>query len=129
MNDILIIENTGPEIIKTNYFSTDYNYHGKFFISLNAGAFRLLVPNSLKNTMIKELALAQKIIITRHKKNFNILLEDYSETPFQIFLTSKSFDRLPAQKDAGKTFKFSAWVQEQGNLKKICEIPCEYKSK
>jgi hypothetical protein len=41
MNSMFIIENDGPGITKTNFWETDWNARGLFFLSANAGAYRL----------------------------------------------------------------------------------------
>lgn len=125
---IIQITNNKTEIINTNYFESLLNKHGKFYVSINAGAFRLLIPDVYLNTMEKELPLAQKMVITRDSTMFNILFEDYSETPYQIQLSSNSFDRLPSQQDKGRDFIFSAWTKKGGKIKKIFETICEYHS-
>ena len=43
-NDLLTISNAGPDILATNFWQLPMARAGKFFLSTNAGAFRLLVP-------------------------------------------------------------------------------------
>ena len=41
-NNVLVVENDGPEIVATNYWELPAAAAGKFLVSVNAGAFRLL---------------------------------------------------------------------------------------
>jgi hypothetical protein len=43
-NELITITNNGPEIEKTNYFDTNCAKEGKLYLSWNAGAARLLIP-------------------------------------------------------------------------------------
>ena len=43
-DELLQIENHGPLVVATNYFRTDLARAGALYLSVNAGAFRLLVP-------------------------------------------------------------------------------------
>jgi hypothetical protein len=39
-------ENNGPEIVTTDYWGSPLEKRGFYHLSINAGAFRLLVPDS-----------------------------------------------------------------------------------
>ena len=43
---MIMIGNDGPLIARTNYFETELAKNGYFYLSWNAGAARLLVPES-----------------------------------------------------------------------------------
>lgn len=113
----LFIKNNGKEIIETNYFDSNLNAGGKFFVSLNAGAVRLLVPDVLLQEIRRELMIAEKFEMSRKpfpelglNDALEILFEDFSDAPYVLKLSPNSFDRLPAQGDYGRTFDFSAWT-------------------
>ena len=42
--DLITIENNGPGILSTNYWGTPHAEKGYCYLSINAGAFRLLGP-------------------------------------------------------------------------------------
>ncbi len=135
MNTI-IIKNDGKEIISTNYFDSKLNKRGKYYISLNAGAFRLLIPDVYVDEIKRELKLAKRIVITRKAlqidaevQGFEILLDDKSEDPYIFQFSENSFDRIPEKNDENKTFFFSAWIREDNKILKIYESKCFYKSK
>jgi hypothetical protein len=46
MTDFIRIENNGPEIAATNYYDSPNAGAGYVYLSINAGALRLLVPDS-----------------------------------------------------------------------------------
>lgn len=128
------IENNGPEIIRTNYWQSEYSSRGLFYLSINAGAFRLLVPDSWVQET-GEWMTAKEIIISRGPwpekgklDALEILFEDYSESPYVVHLASEQIDRLPLdtdrdRKDQPPRWKFSVWTQKG----KILEFPCRYR--
>lgn len=130
----LIIKNKGKEILDTNYFDSELNINDKFYVSINAGAFRLLVPDKHVNEIKRELELAKEITITRkmfHKGNgiqgFEILIDDNSDYPFYLQLSENAFDRKPSSFNENKSFVFSAWYREKNEIKKMFESQCFYK--
>jgi hypothetical protein len=52
----IYVNNKEQQIIETNYFESEYARIGAMFISINAGAFRLLVP-PIHESMIADFAL------------------------------------------------------------------------
>lgn len=133
---IIIIKNDGKEIKSTNYFDSELNKHGKYYVSLNAGAFRLLIPDQYVNEIKQELRLAKKIVITRKAlqiggglQGFEILLDDESDDPYTLQFSENSFDRLPEKTDENKYFAFSAWIRENKKVIKIYENKCYYTRK
>ncbi len=136
MEIVIVIENNGPEIVTTNYWATALAKRGAFFLSANAGAFRLLVPE-IQFALIAEMLTAKEVVISRGrwaehggiKDAFEVLFEDQSEAPFSIQLTREQIDRLPLDSDQGKIFIFSIWT-ESGKVKafkcryrRVLEIP------
>lgn len=128
---ILQVTNNGPEIIETNYFDLEAAAAGKFFVSINAACFRVLVPEVCEST-IPDMKTATEAIISRgpwpaerRKDGFEILFDDHTESPFALHLSPESFDRLPAQDDAGRgDLKLSVWV---AGPRKVIELPARYR--
>lgn len=129
----LIIENDGPEIIRTNFWQTDMAKSGMFFLSANAGAFRLLVP-LLMTREIEEFQTAKDIILTRgfwpesKGEGMEILFDDGTDNPYSMHLSANQLDRWPLKEDIGKSFIFSAWIME--DFKPICvfKSTCLYRT-
>jgi hypothetical protein len=99
MNQITIA-NAGQRILSTNYWDSEQARAGYFFLSWNAGAGRLLVPDSQKPT-IREMRSAKYIIVSRGswtEKNgreaIELLFEDESDSPYCVHLVAEQCDRL-----------------------------------
>jgi hypothetical protein len=124
----MIIENEGPEIIRTNFWQTEMAKKGGFFLSANAGAFRLLVPSSFV-AEIEEFETAKDIILTRgfwpesRGDAMEILFDDGTDNPYSLHLSQSQLDRWPSSTDIGRTFEFSAWTNHGG------EPFCAFRSK
>lgn len=117
---MLQIENDGQEIIKTNFWQTEQARSGGFFLSINAGACRLLVPYQHKN-VIKEFEVAKEVILTRgpwpdagEETAIEILFDDGSDDPYSIHLGQSQVDRWPPAQESGRTVQFSAWILKDG---------------
>jgi hypothetical protein len=130
------LSNKGKEILETNYWDSEYAQEGIYYLSWNAGAARLLVPDSKKSD-INEMKSAKYVIISRgtwleHKKNdaLELLFEDNSESPFCLFLSPEQTDRLLPDTDEGGNFVTTVWTRDgqklelQGKYRKVESIPC-----
>ena len=114
---LLTISNHGPLITATNYWRTDAATAGKLYCSINAGAFRLLVPPLLE-TIIPDLATGREAVISRgpwpaggQADALEILLDDGTANPWSCHLDTRSIDRLPLDSDAGKAWVFTVWTR------------------
>ncbi len=132
--DLIQIENNGPEILRTNYWETENAAKGFFFLSINAGAFRLLVPDSWVQET-GEWMLAKEVIISRgpwpekgKADAIEILFEDNSDSPYVLHIVAEQIDHMPLDADRDRRgnpprWKFSAWTRAG----KILELPCRYR--
>lgn len=128
------LQNNGQEIISTNYFDTTHAQRGYFYLSSNAGAFRLLVPDG-QIPVIEECKTATEVIISRgpwpeqgRQDAIEILFEDRSDSPYAIHLSSEQVDRLPLDQDQDirgqpPRWRFAAWARAG----KALELPCRYR--
>jgi hypothetical protein len=128
---MLIIENEGPEIIKTNYFQSEMNQSGKIYVSVNAGCFRVLLPESLKN-ITREMKTGNEIIISRGpwlqmglNDGFEFLFDDYTDNPFALHLDPGQFDRLPIPEDSNREVRFIVYIK---GLKKVIDTKAYYRA-
>ena len=84
---MITIENEGCEIIRTNYWLSEWNRNGIMAASLNAGDFRLLIPDNMK-TQIQEMKTGKEIIISKGiykgRKAYEIMFDDHSSEPYCI---------------------------------------------
>ena len=132
--DVLQIENHGPLLIASNFWGTEQERAGKFYLSINGGAFRLLVPRS-QEPAVTEMATAREVIVSRgpwpaegRDEGIELLFEDGTDAPFCLHLSIESLDRLPLAEDAGREWVFTAWTApRRGRPHKALERPCWYR--
>jgi hypothetical protein len=127
MSSLITIKNDGQEIVETNYWASDYFMRGAVYLSINAGAFRLLVPSQIP---IDDMVAADEVIVTRgawpeagKHEALELMFEDYSDNPYCIHIGSEQIDRPPADSDRHKSFVFAIWTQDG----KVKELPARYR--
>ena len=130
VKQIVKIENDGQNIISTNYFETTAAKLGYVFLSINAGAFRLLVPDEMAKKLVSEIATAQEVIVTRGAWEaqggidaFEIMFEDNSDEPYALFISTQQAHTLPHESDCGKRRLFTVWNSKG----KIADLPGWYR--
>ncbi len=128
------IRNHGPLLVASNFWETEMEAAGKFYLSLNAGAFRLLVPRS-QEPAIREMQTAGEVIVSRgpwpdagRDDGFELLFEDEGETPFSLFFSVETLDRLPLDADADREWLFTAWAApRRGKPHQVLQRPAWYR--
>lgn len=134
--EMLKIINAGPELASTNYWDSEYADAGLFYLSWNAGAGRLLVPDS-RLAELQEMQTAQVVIVSRgpwpeRKKaeGIELLFEDNSDSPYCLHLSIEQTDRLLPDLNQGGGFEIVAWTRTgraaswPGKYRKVPKIPC-----
>lgn len=127
---MLTIQNNGPEIVSTNYWQTEHAACGYVYLSINAGAFRILIPPSQEGA-IAEMLTAREAIISRGpwadqggREAMEILFEDFTDTPYSLCILAEQCDRLPADSDRNRTnLRLSIWTVAG----KAGEMPAKYR--
>lgn len=130
----LTIDNHGPLIVRTNYWETEYAQRGVLYLSINAGAFRLLVPPGLQN-FLSEVRTATEVIVSRgpwpeqrRAEMIEVMFEDGTDSPFSVHFGAEQIDRLPPASDAGRELIFTAWTApRRGRPHKAYERPAWYR--
>lgn len=126
---MIFIVNDGPRIVRTTYWQTEHARRGLLYVSVNARAFRLLVPDAAR-VVVHEMqaARANYAIVTRGpwrgQDALEILLEDGSDSPYAVHVLAAQCDRLPAPQDAGRT-DLRLLVYTPAGL--ACEFPARYR--
>ena len=125
----IFFENDGPDIINTNYWQSDSPRRGDVHLSINAGAFRMLVPFTL-GWAIRERSKGSDVIISRgpwlmYNKSdaIEVLFNDDSDKPFTIMVLSNQLNPLPLDSSCDQRWMFSAWTKDGKKL----ELPCRYR--
>lgn len=133
---LLSIANRGQAIASTNYFDSEFAREGKFFLSWNAGAGRLLVPDSQKR-VIAEMRTAKYVIVSQGPwaedggaPALELLFEDDSDAPFVLTICHLQTDRLLRSSGKGCGFYVSVWTRGgqklclAGRYREVASIPC-----
>ena len=110
----LFIENNEKEIKRTNYYDLPQS-ENYFYLSMNAGALRLLIPKNKTEEMKNELEIAEKIIVTFMDQGVHLLLEDNSQNPYQLFMSYEIVDRKLT--DHNRKAVFYSYIHENGVFK------------
>jgi hypothetical protein len=124
----LVIENNGQEILSSNFWDSDKS---SFFLSVNAGAARLLIPDS-RIDEIQKMMTGRLVIISRgpcwpraDKDAIEIMFDNGSNTPYSIQLMAEQTDDLIPNSMHGNSLAFSAWGK---NAVKIFERPAKFRT-
>jgi hypothetical protein len=114
---MLVIENQGQTIARTNYWDSEGARHGVLYLSWNAGAGRLLVPDN-QTHILRELKGASEVIVSRgtwreqgNRDALELLWEDGSDSPFAIQLLAVQTDRLIPESHQGGGFVITVWTR------------------
>jgi hypothetical protein len=133
MSTLLIIENNGPDLIRTNFWK-DLD-RGKFLVSINARAFRILTPKS-EESAVPEMQTGREVIISRGPwpadgvdDAVEIIFDDRSSSPYVLHLDAKAFNVLPARSDEGRTdlqaIVYVCGAQDQP--REVLRLPARYR--
>ncbi len=130
---MIAIENHGPLILSTNYWQSEQAIAGKLFVSVNAGAIRVLLPSSMRG-LLTELRTAKYAVLSRGPwpevgavDGIEILWEDGTDSPYCWHLTPASFDALPAEPPEGRGWVIALWLEKKGKPNKAMERPCHWR--
>lgn len=111
----LAIHSDGPLIVATNFWETEFEQKSLVYLSLNARAFRLLLPRQWEE-VLSEMATGKIVRVRRAKSPgkyaLELMFDDSTENPYCLHLSDGQIDRLPAKEDDGRTdLEFTAWTQ------------------
>ena len=139
------IKNHGPLILSTDYWGSAMERAGKFYVSVNAGAFRLLVP-ATQEGLVPDMRAAKGCAVSRGRFHdtfgldhlvgtfregadaIEILFDDLTTNPIALHFSPESFDRLPTAENAGREWVLSVWTQPRRNKPhKVMDRPCRYR--
>lgn len=111
---MFFIKNEGQALKETDYWQSENARAGYVYLSWNAGAARLLVPDSVKH-LLKEMRGAKYVIISKGRLNgrdaLEVLFEDGSDAPFVVHMVSEQTDRLLPEDNQGGGFVVTVWTQ------------------
>ena len=132
---MITIRNNGPHIEETNYFDSEMAEDGLLYLSWNAGAARLLVPD-VQAIYIPEMLAVSEVVLSRgswpirgKKDALEILFDDDSISPLALHLSEQQWSWMLKDSDSGKSFPFSVWSRKGlagkhiGHFRRVCELP------
>lgn len=122
---MLYLSNDGPMIIDTNFWESEYNALGLFFLSQNTGASRLLVPDS-KVALLAELEATRFVEIEHDRLAgrpvINLWFEDGTANPFRLQMSDAHLDLWPRRTNASSrllVFSRNGLVQNH-RIRRVC---------
>ncbi|EOV9687702.1 hypothetical protein ACN5L4_003688 [Cronobacter turicensis] len=117
---MISVVNEGQAIKHTDYWQSEQARAGYLFLSWNAGAARLLVPDAAKPLM-KEMRGAQYVIISKGELDgraaLELLFEDGSDAPFVVHMLLDQSDRLLPEAEQGGNFVVTVWTRGGSHLR------------
>ena len=132
--DLIVIGNKAQllDMQTTNYWETEHAKRGALFLTWNAGAARLLVPDQHLES-IREMRTAKYVIISHGpylpkggREAFELLFEDKSDSPFVVTIGENQSDGRIAIKPIHGSFPFTVWTRKGLRLRftaKYREVP------
>ena len=127
------VENHGQLITAVNYWESTVEETGRVWVSVNAGAIRILVPRAMRR-IIEDMRTGKEAILSRGPwpqmklpEAVEILFDDGSDSPFALHLSPESFDALPGEPPPGREWIVSAWDHKKGKPHKALERPCHWR--
>jgi hypothetical protein len=130
------IENAGQRIIETDYWDSEHAQRGLMYLTWNAGAARLLLPDGIKGEL-REMRGARYVIISRgpwHEQGgrdaLELLFEDGSDAPYVVHLVAEQTDRLLPEDNQGGGFAVTVWTRGgeklrlPGKYREVETLPC-----
>lgn len=133
---MLTIRNAGQRILSTDYWDSEHAQRGLMYLSWNAGAARLLLPDAIKGEL-REMRGARYVIISRgawHEQGgrdaLELLFEDGSDSPYVVHLVAEQTDRLLPEDNQGGGFSVTVWTRGgeklrlPGKYREVDALPC-----
>lgn len=139
-NTFIVTENNGQLITSCTYWGCEREIKGGFYVTLNAGAVRLICPRSQEST-ITEMQTAREVIMTKGlapllkkpiddvaPQGIEIMFEDNTSYPFAMWLNLNQFESLPSEKNILGKLVFTVWKQSGISPQMVLKCPCYYRT-
>ena len=130
---MITIENRGPLIAATNYWASELNRIGGFFLSPNAGTLRLLVPSGWEAEFLRETFAAREVLVSRgywtaeSRDAIELLWEDDTSDPFSLHVAATQCVPLIAAEEHGREFPLAIWIRRHGEPKMARTQKCRFR--
>ena len=136
MKPLLTFANDHQNIRSTNYFDSESAAKGFLYLSWNAGAGRLLIPDNQLH-ILAEMRTGKYVVVSagpwpeeRRPNGLEIMFEDNTNSPFSCLISIAQCDRVLPSSDEGGGFVITAWGRNgllaswPGKFRKVKRIPC-----
>ena len=134
MSTYLIVDNDGPLVVSSNYWDLPECAMGKVLLTVNAGAFRLLLPPAAEGAL-EDMRAAKICVVSRGPwpaaglaDALEVLFDDSTDSPYAIHTAPAASDRLPLDSDAAGEWTLTAWTRPRRGAPHLAlERPCRYR--
>lgn len=132
------LENDGPRLVSTNYWETENATAGHLYLSINAGALRVLIPSAqLRSSpdLLSDLESARLFVLSRgpwpaagRADALELLADDDTDSPWVMHLGVESIDRLPPDSESGRALQVLVYTRGfRGVPELVLERPGRYR--
>ena len=125
---VIEIDNNGPEIENTNYWTASLAKEGFLYLSIHDGVARLLVPPDYSDVLGDMTWGAKRAILTRglwHGQDaYEIMFEGRKDEPYAAYIKMKHVDQPLTDDGLNKEFPLTVWTREG----KMGEVPAWYRN-
>jgi hypothetical protein len=130
----LAIQNKGPLIVQSNFWEMEFAKQGLYYLSINAGVFRLLVPETDRELIPDMKRGAKHVVISmlirgkwqRAEYCMEFMIEDSSDDPWSCHFSPGQIDRAPSRDSVGKQWAATVWNFEGGKPVISLELPAYF---
>ena len=119
---MISIENDGVDLVATDYWDSEQARAGYCFLTGNAGAWRLLVPEATEYIVAEARACKRVTIepsLVAPGQGWDIVFEDGTASPFFLCIDRRQVDR--AMHPCGEC-RFSVWTHRGKELDLACTV-------
>lgn len=117
---MITIDNQGADIVHTNYWDSEHAAAGLCFLTANAGAWRLLVPEAAQG-LLAEMRTGKHVTIepSLHVPGrcWDVVFEDGSASPYALAVDKRQVDRIMQPGSC----RLTVWTQAG----KVLDLPCQ----
>lgn len=112
---MIIIHSHRKNIVATNYWTLP-DCKEQFYMSFNAGACRILLPQRFQH-YLRDMKTSKQRVITFGEYSpfgdqmaYEVLFDDHSDRPFSMATTLGAVDRYLSDTDHGEVIELSVWL-------------------
>lgn len=110
--------NDGSAVISTTYWSTDHARAGLLYLSINAGAVRILVPRSATTLLADLPPVGTEVELRRRVEGERTMLQilylDIPTEPYEVAIDQRQSDRWIAAEDLGRVLPLIWYGEGEG---------------